>query len=179
MASVSHTSLYWLDCEMTGLDPASHRLLEMAFYRSDLRGERVSVGPHYVLHIEETWWDRMDAWCQKTHRANGLWEAARASDWSVEEVEMRLCTWVLSHGDQMRHLAGNSIWCDRAFLRAHMPKLDQLFHYRMLDVSSLKLTYAFLGGEPPKKSEHLHRVQADIQASIQEYGFYLKEWAHV
>lgn len=170
--------LVWLDCEMSGLDVAHDVILEIGLKTSDMAASKVLEGPSYVLKASDAVLSGMDAWCLATHTANGLIEASRQSSWTAESVEEALLAWLLSLGCREYYLAGNSIWCDRRFLFRYMPRLERLFHYRMLDVSALKLVYRDVLAQPyVVAKQDTHRVMVDVDQSIEEYRYYLGKMA--
>jgi oligoribonuclease len=167
--------LIWIDCEMTGLNPDTDALIEIATVVTDSQLTVLADGPVIAIHQGEDALARMDAWNQTTHGASGLLARVRASTVSVSEAEARtlefLTAWVTPGASPM---CGNSICQDRRFLARSMPQLERFFHYRNLDVSSVKelarrwappVAEAFV-----KKGNHL--AHDDIHESIRELRHY-------
>lgn len=172
----SSSLLFWLDCEMTGLDVESDLIIEIGVKVTDAEGENLHVGPSYVIHASVERLEMMGSWCKRTHSSNGLWDEVIASSISMKEAEDHIIAWMDSlQYDKVKYLAGSSIWCDRMFLKKLMPNLDAQFHYRMLDVSSLKWVFTHALDQPyqhPKSDRH--RVMEDVDGSIKEYQHYLE-----
>ena len=135
----SDQNLVWLDCEMTGLDPEVDRLIEIAVIVTGPQLEPRIEGPVLVIHQSDEQLDKMDAWNKGTHGRSGLIDKVRASTTTEEEAEQQmlefLAKYVPKNGTPM---CGNTIGQDRRFLVKYMPKLEAFFHYRNLDVSTLK-----------------------------------------
>lgn len=167
--------LFWLDCEMTGLDVEQETIIEIGIKVSDSLASFVIEGPSYVIHATEARLQAMGEWCRRTHTSNGLWEEALVSSHTLQTAEQGLIEWIRALPyDKEKYLAGSSIWCDRMFIRKEMPLLDAVFHYRMVDVSSLKWVFSHALNQPYQhpKSER-HRVMEDVDGSIKEYRHYL------
>lgn len=169
--------LVWVDCEMTGLDPDQHVLVEIAVIVTDADLTPLDEGLDLVIHATERDLARMDAVVTKMHGESGLTEQIRASDITLEEAEEQALEYVKKHVPTagVAPLAGNSISVDRKFITRYMPHLDQYLHYRMIDVSSLKELarrwYPHVyNGQPAKGMTH--RALADIKESIRELDYY-------
>lgn len=169
--------LVWIDCEMTGLDPSSDVLLEVACLVTDGELNIVGDGLDLVIAAPEAALDGMVPVVRDMHATSGLTTAVRASTLSVAEAEQELLAYVgaLVPENRRAPLCGNSIATDRTFLARYMPKLDAYLHYRMIDVSSVKelarrwyprVYYA----APVKRGGH--RALADIRESIEELRYY-------
>jgi oligoribonuclease len=167
--------LVWIDLEMTGLKPESDRIIEMAIIVTDANLDLVSEGPVIAIHQPDEVLDAMDDWNKRTHGASGLIERVRESKYTAASAEKRvleaLTVLVEPNSSPM---CGNSICQDRRFLARHMPTLEKFFHYRNLDVSTLKelarrWAPEVLGGFV-KQGEH--KALADIQESIRELAYY-------
>ncbi len=132
-------NLIWIDLEMTGLDPDSDVIIEIATIVTDAHLNILAEGPVMAVHQSEATLAKMDDWCVRTHGGSGLTERVRASSIDEAEAEKRtlefLAEWV---GSRASPMCGNSICQDRRFLYRHMPRLEAFFHYRNLDVSSVK-----------------------------------------
>lgn len=169
--------LVWVDCEMTGLDPDQHVLVEIAVIVTDAELNPLDDGLDLVIHATERDLARMDNVVTKMHGESGLTEQIRASDITLEEAEEQVVEYVKKHVPTagVAPLAGNSIGADRKFITRYMPHLDQYLHYRMIDVSSLKELARrwyprVYNGQPAKGMTH--RALADIKESIRELDFY-------
>jgi oligoribonuclease len=171
----SDQNLVWLDCEMTGLDPERDRLIEIAVVITGPDLQPRIEGPVFAIHQSEAQLDLMDAWNKGTHGRSGLTERVRASTTTEAEAERQLLEfigrYVPRNGSPM---CGNSIGQDRRFLVKYMPQLEAWFHYRNLDVSTLKElarrwrpdVYASF------KKQQLHTALADVHESIEELAHY-------
>lgn len=173
----SKKHLVWMDCEMTGLDPDRHVLLEIATIITNYDLEIIDRGPVLAIRPSKAKLDSMDAWCRRTHGQSGLLDRVRDEGVSVAEAERQTLSFVRRHCYvRTAPLCGNSIGQDKRFLARYMPQLDAFLHYRIVDVSSIKLLVSeWYGGEvkPPKKQE-THRALLDIEESIAELDFYRK-----
>jgi oligoribonuclease len=167
--------LVWMDCEMTGLDPERHVLIEMATLITDSDLHVVAEGPVLAIRQSEAMLDRMDRWCWRTHTKSGLVERVRNSNVSVVEAEQLTLQFVRRHCRiRTAPLCGNSIGQDRRFLVKYMRTLHDFFHYQSIDVSTVKqLARRWYGKNvrPPEKKE-AHLALADIRESIAELAFY-------
>ena len=163
--------MFWLDMEMTGLDPAVHRILEAAVVITDLRFEVKATWDSAVFQ-EPAVLAGMDEWCTKTHGASGL--SARVphgiTEQALDETLCRLAREQCPGGGVV--LCGNSIGQDRKFVEAFLPAFSKVLHYRMLDVSSFKLVFENRYGRKFKK-KNKHEAVGDILESIEELRFYL------
>ena len=167
--------LVWIDLEMTGLDPDRDQILETALLLTDKDLNITGRGTHTIIHHPLATLTAMDSWNRKHHRKSGLWEAALASTTTLSEAEARTAAYLKQHCANSRLiLAGNSIWQDRRFIIKHMPTLDKLFHYRMIDVSSIKQLNAlwYPHHQHATQKKHTHRATTDIEESIAELRFY-------
>ncbi len=166
--------LVWMDLEMTGLDPDTDTILEIATIITDSDLNIVAEGPNLVIHHDAEALARMGEWCRAHHGASGLSARALASRMTLREAEQRTLAFIREHAPEREApLCGNSIHQDRRFLARHMPAIDAWLHYRMIDVSTIKELvrrwYPALP-IPAKQSEHL--ALADIRESIEELRYY-------
>ncbi len=171
----SDQNLVWLDCEMSGLDPEKERLLELAVVVTNADLSVRIEGPVWVIHQTDAVLDGMDAWNKGTHGKSGLVDKVRASTVSEAQAEAEclafLAQYVPKNGSPM---CGNTISQDRRFLVKYMPKLEAFFHYRCLDVSTLKelskrwkpAVYSSF------KKQQKHTALADVHESIDELVHY-------
>jgi oligoribonuclease len=167
--------LIWIDLEMTGLDPDQHRIIEIATVVTDKELAVLAEGPMLAIHQPDETLAAMDEWNTRQHANSGLAERVRASRISEHEAEQQTLEFLRQHVDQgASPICGNSICQDRRFLIRHMPELAAYFHYRNLDVSTLKILAKLwlpeVSNRFEKKSVHL--ALADIHDSIRELRFY-------
>lgn len=138
-APLACSHLIWVDLEMTGLDPERNSILEIATIVTDAQLNELACGPVFAIHTPLETLEAMDEWNRTHHTRSGLWQRALESTVSLAEAETRtlefLKSWV---PERVSPMCGNSIGQDRRFLCRHMPALEAWFHYRNLDVSSLK-----------------------------------------
>ncbi|HEY8356162.1 MAG TPA: oligoribonuclease, partial [Ramlibacter sp.] len=164
-------NLVWLDCEMTGLDPERDRIIEIAVVVTGPTLEPRIEGPVIAIHQTEAQLDLMDNWNKGTHGKSGLTERVRASTVSEAEAEQQILDFVSKYvPKQSTPMCGNSIGQDRRFLVKYMPKLEGWFHYRNLDVSTLKeLAKRWKPDAYTSfKKKQMHTALADVQESIDE-----------
>jgi oligoribonuclease len=173
--AVHAQNLIWIDLEMTGLDPDRDAIIEIATVVTDKQLNELATGPMLAIHRPESVLNGMDEWNTKQHTGSGLWDRVLASDITAEQAEEEtldfLKEWVPPHISPM---CGNSICQDRRFMYRLMPRLEDYFHYRNLDVSSLKELVrrwcpSLLDGFR-KQSRHL--ALDDIRDSIDELRYY-------
>jgi oligoribonuclease len=167
--------LIWIDLEMTGLKPDSDAIIEIATVVTDKELAIVADGPVLAIHQSEEVLARMDDWNQRQHSSSGLLARVRASRVSVLEAQQRTLEFLMPLVNAgSSPMCGNSICQDRRFLARNMPDLERFFHYRNLDVSTLK-ELARRWAPPVAESflkEGTHRAQADIHESIRELRHY-------
>ena len=169
--------IVWIDCEMTGLDPNRHVIVEIAALVTDAQLNILGDGVDIVVHASETELAQMDSFVTEMHASSGLTDEIRRSTVDVNEAERMVLDYIRQWvpAERQAPLAGNSIASDRGFINRYMPELDQFLHYRMIDVSSLKeLARRWYPrvyfGQPEKGMSH--RALADIRESIRELEFY-------
>jgi oligoribonuclease len=168
-------NLIWIDLEMTGLDPDVNRIIEIATVVTDKELTVIAEGPVIAVHQTETVMKSMDEWNTRQHAQSGLTERVLASAVAEGEAEKATLEFLRQHVDQgASPICGNSICQDRRFLVRYMPELAAFFHYRNLDVSTLKILAKLwlpeVSNRFEKKSVHL--ALADIHDSIRELRFY-------
>jgi len=167
--------LVWIDLEMTGLKPDTDVIIEMATIVTDANLRIVAEGPVIAIHQPDSVLDGMDDWNKRTHGASGLIDRVRASSYTMASAEKRtLETLTMLVEPGASPMCGNSICQDRRFLARHMPTLEKFFHYRNLDVSTLKeLARRWAPSIIPGFSKQgTHQALADIQESIRELAYY-------
>ncbi|OJW55279.1 oligoribonuclease [Thiobacillus sp. 65-1402] len=173
--ALNPTHLLWLDMEMTGLSPDTDRIIELAIVVTDADLNTVAEGPVLVVHQPDAVMDAMDNWNKGTHGKSGLIDRVKASALSEAEAEAQMLAFVKQHVPaRTSPMCGNSICQDRRFMARYMPQLEAFFHYRNLDVSTLKeLAKRWRPGlcEGFKKASK-HEALADIYESIDEMKYY-------
>ena len=168
-------NLVWLDCEMTGLDPERDRIIEIAVVVTGPNLEPRIEGPVFAVHQSDAQLDLMDAWNKGTHGKSGLTERVRASTTSEADAERQVLDFVSRYvPKQGSPMCGNSIGQDRRFLVKYRPALEAWFHYRNLDVSTLKELARRWRPEvyASFKKRQLHTALADVHESIDELAHY-------
>lgn len=167
--------LVWLDMEMTGLNPLSDRIIELAIVITDKHLNTVAEAPVWVVHQSNEVLNGMDAWNQKTHGNSGLIDKVRASTLTEVQVEQEALTFIKRYiGPSKSPMCGNSIGQDRRFMANYMPTLEQYFHYRNLDVSTLKELARrwYPRVYDGYKKQARHTALADVYESIDELKYY-------
>ena len=171
----SDLNLVWLDCEMTGLNPEHERIIEIAVIVTDAHLTRRIEGPVLAIHQSDALLDKMDKWNKSTHGKSGLIAKVKASTVDEEEAEKLLIQFLSRYVPKSKApMCGNSIGQDRRFLTKYMPKLEAFFHYRNLDVSTLKELSRRWAPEVYKsfKKKQRHTALADVHESIDELEHY-------
>ena len=173
--SKSDQNLVWLDCEMSGLDPEKERLLEIAVV---ITGPQLSPrveGPVVVIHQSDEVLQAMDNWNKGTHGKSGLIDKVKASQLSEAEAEEQMLAFIRRYVPKSGSpMCGNSIGQDRRFLVKYMPRLEAYFHYRNLDVSTIKELAKRWRPEiyAAFKKQQRHTALADVHESIDELAYY-------
>jgi oligoribonuclease len=180
--SKSDQNLAWLDCEMTGLDPETDRLIEIAVIVTGPNLEPRIEGPVFVIHQPDAQLDRMDAWNKGTHGRSGLIDKVRASTTTEAQAEEALIAFLSKYLPKgTSPLCGNTIGQDRRFLVKYMPRLEAFFHYRNLDVSTLKELAKRWRPEVYSafQKQQKHTALADVHESIDELLHYREHFLQV
>jgi oligoribonuclease len=171
----SANNLIWVDLEMTGLNPEHDRIIEIATVVTDSNLNIVAEGPVFAVHQQNALLDEMDEWNTKQHNGSGLVTRVQESCINEEKAQALTLEFLKQYVPEGKSpMCGNSIWQDRRFLSRYMPELEKYFHYRMIDVSTLKelaLRWApriYNGFQ--KDSRHL--ALDDIRDSIAELRYY-------
>jgi oligoribonuclease len=171
----SSQNLVWLDCEMTGLAPETDRIIEIAVIVTGPKLESRTEGPVLVIHQSDEQLAMMDAWNKGTHGKTGLIDKVKASTLLEAEAEAQLVHFLSQYVPKNASpMCGNSIGQDRRFLAKYMPKLETFFHYRNLDVSTLKELSKRWRPEVYSafKKQQRHTALADVHESIDELEHY-------
>jgi len=154
------TNLIWIDLEMTGLDPDNDRIIEIATLVTDAQLTILAEGPTIAVHQTDAVMAAMDDWCTRQHGKSGLTERVRSSTFDEAQAEQQTLAFLRQHVDAgASPMCGNSICQDRRFLYRYMPALEKFFHYRNLDVSTVK--------------ELARRWRPDVLAGVQKSGAHL------
>ena len=169
-------NLIWIDMEMTGLQPDSDRVIEIAMLVTDPQLTVLATGPVLVVHQPDSVLDAMDSWNKSTHAKSGLIEKVRASTLAEADAERQALEFLAAYVPASASpMCGNSICQDRRFLARWLPRLEAHFHYRNLDVSTLKeLVKRWKPELKGFAKEGKHEALADILESIEELKFYRK-----
>jgi oligoribonuclease len=177
MASQQDGNLVWMDLEMSGLDPNTCVVLEIATLVTDKDLKLVEQGPALVIHQPDSILDGMDEWNTKHHGESGLTQAVKDSRITLAQAEKQTLEFITRHcKPKASPLCGNTIYQDRRFLIEYMPDLESYLHYRLVDVSTIKeLVKRWYGPQfqsPQKKQKH--KALDDILETIEELKFYRK-----
>ncbi|MBR7801265.1 oligoribonuclease [Undibacterium fentianense] len=168
-------NLIWVDMEMTGLDPDNDKIIEIAVVVTDMQLNVLAEGPVFAIHQSDAVLDKMDAWNKGTHGRSGLIDRVKASTVTEADAEKALIAFLKAYVPAGKSpMCGNTICQDRRFMFRGMPKLEEFFHYRNLDVSTLKELCrrwkpALASGF---KKHQKHTALADIVESIEELKYY-------
>jgi len=173
---VEKNTLVWLDLEMTGLNPAQDKILEIATIITDDNIDIMHQGPHCIINQSASILDTMNDWCKKQHMISGLTAQVLQSSTTTAQAEKKTLDFLKTYCQPKKVLlCGNSVWQDRIFLQASMPQLLDFFHYRIIDVSTIKeLVFRWYPHNKKKefKKNDEHRALADVMQSIAELQHY-------
>jgi oligoribonuclease len=175
--AADQNNLAWIDMEMTGLQPDADRIIEIAMLITDPQLTIIATGPVLVVHQPDAVLGAMDSWNQSTHKKSGLIDRVRAATMDEAAAERAALAFLGAHVPASASpMCGNSICQDRRFLARWMPRLEAHFHYRNLDVSTLKELVRRWKPEAMKgfAKEGKHEAMADILESIEELKYYRK-----
>ncbi|MBI3313487.1 MAG: oligoribonuclease [Candidatus Omnitrophica bacterium] len=172
-------NIVWIDLEMTGLDPEKESIIEIATLVTNSDLEILAEGPNLVIRQPAKLLKEMDAWNQKQHAKSGLIELVKNSKITLKKAEKQTLDFIKEYCVRKKSpLCGNAVYHDRRFIIKYMPKLDAFLHYRMVDVTTLKILveqWYPKNKELPKKKDS-HRALDDIRESIEELRFYRKHY---
>jgi oligoribonuclease len=179
--SQNPTHLIWLDLEMTGLDPDNDTIIEIATLITDVHLNIVAEGPLLAIHHSDQVLAKMDDWNQKQHGQSGLIERVRHSQMTLAMAEQLTLAFVQQHvPPNTSPICGNTICQDRRFLYRYMPTLEKYFHYRHLDVSTLKeLARRWVPSLPEFDKQSKHLAMNDIYDSIEELQYYRQHFLRI
>lgn len=165
-------NLVWIDLEMTGLDPDKDAIIEAACIVTDKKLNILAESENLILHQDDSVFATMDDWNQNQHTKSGLWKEVIASKLSAHEAESKILDFLENWTEQGAYLAGNSVWQDRRFIRRYMPRLDKYLHYRIVDVTSIKIVCNHWHPRVSFRKKENHRALDDIRESIAELKHY-------
>lgn len=175
---MEHTcSMLWIDLEMSGLDAEHDVILEIAAIATDSNLETIVEGPSLAIHQPQKYLNNMSDYVKEMHTKSGLLERVATSKTSLLEAEMSVIKFAIENCTKELYFAGNSIYQDRTFLKKYMPRLNERGHYRMVDVSTIKvLVQAWYPSQPETqfKKSKTHRALTDIYESVEELRHYRK-----
>ncbi|MFL2656800.1 MAG: oligoribonuclease [Burkholderiaceae bacterium] len=175
-------NLVWVDMEMSGLDPESCRIIEVAVVVTDSSLQKMSDGMVLAIHQEESHLETMDLWNQTTHKKTGLIERVKTSDINEAVAEKKIIEFLEPLANKGKSpLCGNSVHQDRRFMRKYMPLFESFFHYRNLDVSTLKELSKRWKPELVKgfQKKGAHTALADVLESIDELKYYKENFLKI
>lgn len=176
--SQSTTNLIWIDLEMTGLDTDNDQIIEIATVITDSQLNILDEGPVLAIHQDDSVIAAMDEWNTRQHTQSGLVKRVRESRYTVTDAEKQTLEFIREHvPERVSPMCGNSICQDRRFLHRLMPALENYFHYRNLDVSSVKeMVTRWYGSKAAFNKEPTHLALDDIRDSIAELKFYREHY---
>ena len=167
------TKLLWVDLEMTGLDPDQHVIIEVAAEITDWSFKTLASYEAVITHTEEVL-EQANPWAKEQHAKSGLTQRVRSEGRPEQEVVHELIGFIRAQfGSEPAVLAGNSIHNDRLFIKKWWPEIDQLLHYRMLDVTAWKIIFKDKFKREYKK-KNSHRALDDIRESMEELKYYMQ-----
>lgn len=178
----SEMNLIWVDLEMTGLDPETDRIIEVAVVVTDANLNVLAEGPVYAIHQSDAVLNGMDAWNKGTHGRSGLIDRVKASNITEAMAEDALIDFLIDYVPKGKSpMCGNTICQDRRFMAKTMPRLEAFFHYRNLDVSTLKELARRWKPEliDGFKKQQKHTALADIMESIDELKYYREHFIRI
>ena len=172
-------NLIWVDMEMSGLNPETERILEIAIIVTDAHLNTIATAPVWVVHQEDAVLDAMDAWNKGTHGRSGLIDKVKSSTLDEATVEAQCIAFLKQYiKPGIAPMCGNTVGQDRRFMARYMPKLEAYFHYRNIDVSTLKELCKRWHPELLKgfTKQQAHTTLSDIEESIEELKYYREKF---
>lgn len=179
MPTSNEQNLVWVDMEMSGLNPEAERILEVAIVVTDSELNTLAVAPVLVIHQPDSLLDAMDSWNKGTHGKSGLIDKVKASTVTEDQATEIFLEFVSGYVPSGKSpMCGNTVHQDRRFMQRYMPKLESFFHYRNIDVSTIKELCRRWNPEISKQfqKKSAHTALADIEESIEELRFYRRHW---
>jgi oligoribonuclease len=172
--------LIWIDLEMTGLDPERHVIIEMATIVTDNHLDCVAEGPNLAIYYPNNILKHMEEWSRTHHEASGLLDRVIRSPHDCRQAEQETLNFLSIHCSKGQSpMCGNSVWQDRRFLIKYMPMLEAFFHYRIIDVSSVKeLVRRWYPSFPAFHKKKTHLALQDVEESIRELKYYRQKIFH-
>jgi oligoribonuclease len=178
----SEYNLIWVDMEMTGLNPDTDKIIEVAVVITDSHLNIIAESPSYAIKQKDEILAGMDKWNQSTHGRSGLIDRVKTTENTEQSTEKELLEFIKKYTyAQKSPMCGNSICQDRRFMYRYMPKLEAYFHYRNVDVSTLKELAKRWKADIIKgfEKKQLHTALADIHESIQEMAYYKQHFINI
>ena len=175
MASLfSNKNLIWIDLEMTGLNPEKEKIIEIATIVTDSDLNILAEGPNMVSRQDSSLLELMDDWNKNHHSNSGLLDAVKISNLNEQQAEIETLDFISKFvGEGRSPMCGNTVSHDRRFLSLYMPKLEAYFHYRHIDVSTIKeLAFRWIENIDGFEKSNTHRALDDIRESIKELRYY-------
>ena len=172
----SRDNLIWIDLEMTGLDPETERIIEVATLVTDSDLNLIAEGPNLIISQSKELLDSMDEWNQNQHGSSGLIQEVIKSDITEQIAEIETLDFISKYvGEKVSPMCGNTVSHDRRFLSKYMPRLEAYFNYRHIDVSSFKeVAVRWMNEAQVYEKKGSHRALGDIKESVEELRFYKK-----
>ncbi len=174
MKKYNHERLVWIDLEMTGLDYQTDVILEIASIVTDGDLHIIATGPNLIIHQPDEILNKMNAFCTELHNKTGLFQSCQQSTITLEQAEAETLSFLAQHCKKNdAPLCGNSVWFDKLFLKKDMPLIYDFLHYRIVDVTTLKVMInLWTKHHATFKKKNVHRALDDIKESIAELQFY-------
>ena len=172
----SRDNLIWIDLEMTGLDPETERIIEVATLVTDSDLNLIAEGPNLIISQSKELLDSMDEWNQNQHGSSGLIQEVIKSDITEQIAEIETLDFISKYVEEkVSPMCGNTVSHDRRFLSKYMPRLEAYFNYRHIDVSSFKeVAVRWMNEAQVYEKKGSHRALGDIKESLEELRFYKK-----
>ena len=172
----SRDNLIWIDLEMTGLDPDKEKIIEIATLVTDSDLNVIAEGPNIIINQSLKILDAMDEWNQNQHSSSGLIDEVKKSDITEQIAEIETLDFISKYvGEKVSPMCGNTVSHDRRFLLKYMPRLEEYFNYRHIDVSSFKeVAVRWMNEAQVYEKKGSHRALGDIKESVEELKFYKK-----